>query len=168
MRLSRLLLALCVTLTTTPARAGPITMVKTATTKSDPMSSLLPLAIPGAIIEYQIAMTGGTASATSVQIVDAVPAGMTFCLPTFDLVAGPVVFADTSFLFSSGIGFTYTAVNNASDGLEFSKFTSGTDWTYQPANGAICDTQIKRFRITFSGIFGAGKTANVRYRMQVN
>lgn len=148
--------------------ANPVTIVKSATTKSDPLNNGNPMAIPGAIVEYKLDLTGASSGVTSLEVVDAVPAHMTFCLSTFDLVVGPVVFTDTSFLLSSGIGLLYTAVNNASDGLDFSTASTGTDWSYQPLPSAVCDSAIKRIRIKFTGTFGASKTASVRFRMMVN
>ncbi|MET0360763.1 MAG: hypothetical protein ABW048_03325 [Sphingobium sp.] len=158
-----LLLGLCAG----PAMAAPVTIAKSASTKSDPLNNLNPLAIPGAIVEYKLDLTGATTGVTGLEVVDAVPANMSFCLSTFDLVAGPVVFTDTSFLLSSGIGFTYTAVNNGTDGLDFSTATSGTDWSYQPALSATCDPLIKRIRVKLTGTFGGSKTANLRFRMKV-
>jgi hypothetical protein len=157
-------------LSTTPVAAAPVAMVKTASTKSDPLGNLNPLAVPGAVVEYQVAMTGATTGgAANLEFVDGVPGNMTFCLDNFDLlIAGPVIFTDTSFLLSSGIGFPYTSVGSTTDNLDFSRFASGTDWTYQPGASTGCDTNIRRIRVRFSGTFGTSKTATLRFQMRVN
>lgn len=151
-----------------PVWAAPITMVKTASTKSDPTNTLTaPRAIPGAIVEYKIALTGATSSASGIEFTDQVPPNTSFCLAGFDLSGAPVVFTDTSFLLSSGVGFPFTSIRNTTDNLDFSN-NNGVTWSYQPtADADNCDSQITNIRVRFSGSLGAGKTVQLQFRVRV-
>ena len=149
------------------AMAAPVTMTKTASTKSDPLNNLLPRAIPGAIIEYKVALAGATTSSISLEFMDKVPANTSFCLSGFDLSGAPVVFIDTSFLLSSGLSFPFSSVTSPSDNLDFSK-DNGVTWNYQPTSDANgCDDLVTNIRVRFNGTFGAGKTAQLQFRVRL-
>lgn len=163
-----LLSLLLTSLWVTPAIAAPVTMTKTASTKSDPLNNgLQPRAIPGAIVEYRIAINGATTAATGIEFTDVIPITTSFCLSGFDLSGAPMVFTDTSFLFSSGLSFPYTSVTNAADNLDFSK-DFGATWTYQPtADADGCDNLITNVRVRLNGTFGANKTVQLQFRVKV-
>jgi uncharacterized repeat protein (TIGR01451 family) len=129
--------------------SATITVTKTATVISDPFNlTTNPKAIPGATIEYciQVANTGG-ASATSVQVTDAMPANTTF-------VAGS--------LFAGG---TVTGGVCNADGTAEDDNNTGADET--DPNGANFDTGTTTVTATIPSV-AASATTTARFRVTIN
>jgi trimeric autotransporter adhesin len=136
-----------------------IVLNKTLSVISDPINgSNNPKAIPSAVVQYSISAINQGKGATdnnSVVIADAVPDNTALLVSNFDgSTNGPIKFVDGTTPNNSGLIFTFNALNNSSDSLEFS--TDGTDYTYIPSadtNGV--DNNIRFFRIRPSGAMGA-------------
>lgn len=154
-----------VTCTFTNSRTVPLTVVKVATTISDPVSGTTrPKAIPGAIIEYQVIVTNPAANpvdSNTVFINDQVPTFMD--LRVVDIGgagSGPVQFVDGSP--SSGLTYAPGAdITFSNDG--------GATWTYTPsaiANGT--DPAVTNIRVNPKGIFNANNAQfTIKFRMRV-
>jgi uncharacterized repeat protein (TIGR01451 family) len=130
-------------------QAATITVTKTAVVISDPFNlTTNPKAIPGATIEYciQVANTGG-ASATSVQVTDAMPANTTF-------VAGS--------LFAGG---TVTGGVCNADGTAEDDDSAGADET--DPNGANFNTGTTTMSATIPSV-AASATTTARFRVTIN
>ena len=154
-----------VTCTYTNSKTVPLTLVKVATTISDPVNlTTNPKAIPGAIIEYQIIVTNPAANPVdnnSVVIVDQVPAYLDLRLADMGGPgSGPVLFVNGS----PASGLTYTPgtdVSYSNDG--------GSTWTYTPSAGPNgTDPGVTHVRINPKGAFNANNAQfTIRLRMRV-
>ncbi len=160
-----------VTCTYTNSVTVPLTVVKVATTVSDPINgTTLPKAIPGAIVEYQIIVTNPAATPVdnnTVVITDQIPAHMD--LRVADIAGtgtGPVQFLNGSP--SSGLTYTFTSLSNATDDLLFSS-DGGVTWTYTPSAGANgTDPAVTHVRVNPKGIFNAGNAQfTIKLRMRI-
>jgi uncharacterized repeat protein (TIGR01451 family) len=66
-------------------QSAALSVAKTSTVISDPFSSSNPKAVPGATVEYAIALTNsGAVSATVVTITDPIPVNTTFATGTYN------------------------------------------------------------------------------------
>ncbi len=145
-------------------------VTKLSSVISDPVNNATnPKAIPGALVEYLITVsnTGSEATDTgTVVVTDDAPVDAKMCVA--DLGAsgsGPVIFSSGSP--ASGLTYTYAALGNAGDDLQFSS-DNGASWNYVPtADGDGCDTAITDFRITPSGAFSAASSFTLRVRFIV-
>ncbi|HEY0310558.1 MAG TPA: hypothetical protein VGC43_05470 [Luteimonas sp.] len=160
-----------VTCTWTNSVSVPLTVVKLATTISDPVNGTVnPKAIPGAIIEYTIIFTNPAAVAADPDSI-----AMTDPLPDFvdlrvaDLGgagSGPIAFTDGSP--SSGLTYTFTSLSSTGDDVEFSN-NEGASWTYVPsadANGL--DPAVTHIRVNPKGAFSPGNAQfTLRFRVRV-
>jgi uncharacterized repeat protein (TIGR01451 family) len=140
-----------------------ISVTKVSSVISDPVNGATnPKAIPGALIEYLIAVANngtGPTDVDSVVVLDSGPAEAKLCL--IDRVGGPVVFIDPA---ASGLTYSFVALGSAADNLEFSD-DFGTSWTYTPAADAQgCDANVTSFRLRPGGAFAAGGSINLRVR----
>ncbi len=160
-----------VTCTYTNSVTVPLTVVKVATTVSDPINgTTLPKAIPGAIVEYQIIVTNPAATPVdnnTVVITDQIPAHMD--LRVADIAGtgtGPVQFLNGSP--ASGLTYTFTSLSNATDDLLFSS-DGGATWTYTPSAGANgTDPAVTHVRVNPKGIFNAGNAQfTIKLRMRI-
>jgi parallel beta-helix repeat protein len=142
------------------------TMVKSSSAITDPVNcttagnsaSCTPLGsqkrIPGSVVQYAATLSnaGGPADANTVRITDAIPTQT--ALRVVDIGgagSGPVAFANGTT--SSTLTYTFTALGNGTDDLEFSN-NGGTTWTYTPTAGANgCDTAVTNIRISPKGTF---------------
>ncbi|MCB2067356.1 MAG: DUF11 domain-containing protein [Erythrobacter sp.] len=146
-----------------------LSVTKVSTVISDPVSGTSdPRAIPGALIEYQIAVANlgpSDADTDSVTISDDGPEGAKICFNTGGS-GQPVIFTDGSP--NSGLSLGYVAANDPGDSLEFSS-DNGSSWNYVPVLDADgCDANITDFRLTPPGDFNAGSSFTLRtsYRIE--
>ncbi len=157
--------------------SGPLlTHVKAVTVLSDPFNgSTNPKSIPGAVKLYTAQVTNqgsGPVDHDSLVLTDAVPANTAMLLTDVDTTgSGPVAFVQGPT--SSGLSFTFLALNNPTDDLEFSN-DNGLTWTYAPVpNADGVDPAVTHLRVrlrgSMSGNSGAGNPSfELRWRIRVN
>ncbi|HTO06407.1 MAG TPA: choice-of-anchor X domain-containing protein [Myxococcota bacterium] len=137
-----------------------LVILKSVATISDPIDGTTrPKSIPGAIKEYTITVTNqgaGASDANTIKLADAIPSQAELVVTDIGGAgSGPVLFTQGSP--TSGLTYTFTALNNGADSLEFSN-NGGTTWTYSPtANGNGTDPAVTNIRISPTGAF-AGKS----------
>ena len=152
--------------------AATLSVIKSVQTISDPINGTTsPFNIPGAQLLYIIQVTNsgiGSTDTDTVIINDMIPANTS--LQVTDLGgagSGPVLFIDGSPV--SGLTYTYTALGNLGDDLEFS--TDGVVWTYVPtpdANGV--DANVRYIRVNPKSAMlgnGGGGDPNFELRFMV-
>ncbi len=146
-----------------------LSVTKTSAVISNPVEGATNAkAIPGALIEYIIAVsnTGASSADTGTVFVrDNAPADAKLCLTTYG-AGGPVQFTDGSP--TSGLTYSYTNLSSVTDNLEFSS-NGGSTWTYVPVPDADgCDAAVTNFRIRPGGTFapGTGFTLRARFRVE--
>jgi len=110
-----------------------LTVVKTSVVDSDPFGSANPKAVPGAIVEYTIDITNnGSASATTVEITDSIPANTVF-------VVGSITAGDTiEYSDDNGATWTYVPVGVTDANVTDISVTFNTI-----ANGASASTDFQ-------------------------
>jgi len=153
----------------TPVAWPVLTVVKSATTVSDPISGTInPYNIPGSIIEYRITVTNTGLAATdadSLLLVDPIPADTALVVTD-----PPVTISNAQAI--TGLTLTYTTLNDLNDQVEFS--ADGTDYSLIPiADGNGTDTSVKYLRFSPAGQFNASDgitdpsfTVTFRVRLQ--
>jgi hypothetical protein len=142
---------------------------------SDPLNgSTLPRSIPGSLQLYAVTLTNqgpGPVDGDSVAIIDKVPADTRLFVG--DLGApgsGPVSFVDGAP--ASGLTWTFTALDNAADDLDFSN-DGGVTWTYVPVpdadgyDAAVTDIRM-RPKGTMPGQGVGSPNCELRFRVSVN
>jgi uncharacterized repeat protein (TIGR01451 family) len=140
-----------------------LSITKVSAVISDPVNlTNNPKAIPGALVEYLIAIANTGSVATdpdSVVVVDDGPADAKLC--QIARAGGPVVFNDPG---GSGLTYSFAALGSAVDNLDFSD-DDGASWTYAPtADGEGCDSAVTSFRVRPGGGLEAGRSFNLRVR----
>ncbi|MET0988945.1 MAG: hypothetical protein ABW034_26455 [Steroidobacteraceae bacterium] len=158
------------------AGAPNLTHQKTVAVLSDPLNTTTqPKSIPGAIERYTVRLTNtgpATVDGNSLSITDAIPANTAlYVLDQGAAGSGPIAFMNGTP--ASGVTWTYTALNNTTDDLEFSN-DGGTTWTYTPtpnANG--CDPAVTHIRLRPDGTMAASSGAGnpwfeLRFQVRVN
>ena len=120
--------------------------VKSVAVISDPLSSPSPHALPGAVVEYSIAVVndGQRLDDDSVIITDALPDDVKL------IVSGGSAFQFTDGAIGSDLSLDWVNSSSAVDGVSFS--TDGVDFSYVPtldSDGA--DAAIKYVRFNFDG-----------------
>lgn len=154
------------------AHGAALVIGKTSAVVSDPLNDLLPLRIPGAVVDYTVTISNpaanGTTAVTSVVFSDAIPAKTTMRVSDLAGTAkGPVDFVD-GLLPSSALSYTYTSLSSTTDRLDFSN-DGGTTWTYVPtpdANGY--DPGVTNVRVRMVGNQAAASSFTLRFRVKVN
>jgi hypothetical protein len=151
-----------------------LTLTKMVNIFWDPVNlGVNPKYIPGALAEYIIIATnsGGPADNNSTVITDPVPANTALYANDIGGVgSGPVLF--TNGAAASGLSYTFTALNNFADDVDFSN-DNGATWTYVPVPGADgCDTAVTNLRVNPKGIFVGNPVPpnpsfNLRFRVCV-
>lgn len=133
-----------------------LTIVKSVVVYSDPFNvGSNPKAIPGALMTYTITVlnsgAGPVDSGTTV-ITDPVPANAALFVSDINGAgSGPVLFTQGST--SSGLSYTFAALGNAGDDVDFSN-NSGATWSYVPIPGVDgCDPLVTHLRINPKGRF---------------
>ena len=157
------------------ASAAALTITKTYADVSDPIDgTVLPKAIPGAVIDYTIKVSNPNAVtvAKSIVITDSItttlPAGADYYVG--DLAgAGPVVFTDggVAGIGGSGLTYTYTSLASTTDSLSFSN-DGGVTWTYVPTPDTDgYDAAVTNIRVSPSSNFAASGSFTLRLRIRV-
>ncbi|MCA0977836.1 DUF11 domain-containing protein [Qipengyuania flava] len=146
-----------------------LNVTKVSHVVSDPVNGATnPKAIPGALVEYLISVTNTGKEATdpnSLIVRDNTPVDAKMCLTTFAGNSGPILFSAGSP--SSGLNYSFTALNDSSDHLDFSS-DGGASWAYTPSPDADgCDAAITHFRLRPTGAFAASSTFTARVRFIV-
>jgi uncharacterized repeat protein (TIGR01451 family) len=158
-----------VTCTWTDEGTVPLTIVKLAVVRSDPVNDVdNPKAIPGAIVEYQIVVTNPSANAVdadSIFVRDPLPDHIDLRVSDFALAgSGPIQFVDGSP--SSALSYTFTSLGSAGDDVEFSD-DDGATWTYTPVPDVDgVDPNVTDIRINPKGAF-AGNNAQFTLKFRV-
>ena len=155
--------------------AGPtLQLRKQVQLISDPLNgATLPRSIPGSVQLYVVRLTNqgtGPVDGNSVAVIDQIPPDTRMYVG--DLGApgsGPVVFANGAP--SSALTWTYTALNNAADDLDFSN-DGGVTWTYVPVpDGSGYDAAVTHIRMRPKGTMpgqGVGSpNFELRFRVMV-
>jgi parallel beta-helix repeat protein len=134
---------------------GPsLTFLKSVQVFSDPVNGTTnPKSIPGSAQTYTLRVTnqgGGTLDNNSVSVTDAIAANTKLFVGNVGGPgSGPIAFTNGSP--SSGLSWTFTALNNATDDLEFSN-DGGVTWGYSPAADAEgCDSTVTHIRLSPKG-----------------
>ena len=156
--------------------SGPtIVFAKSVAATSDPVNlAVNPKSIPGSVQLYNLRVTnqgGGPVDTNAVVIVDAVPANTRLFVGNLGAPgSGPVLFVNGSP--SSALTWTFTALNSATDDVDFSN-NGGTTWTYVPvpdANGY--DAAVTHLRLrpkgTMPGNAGGNPYFELRFQVTVN
>ena len=155
---------------------GPTLLVaKTVSPTSDPINGTTnPKSIPGSVQLYNVRVTNqgsGPVDNNAVAIVDSVPANTRLFVGDLGGAgSGPIQFVNGSP--SSALTWTFTALNSATDDVDFSN-DSGATWTYVPvpdANGydAAVTTLRLRPKGTMPGNAGGNPYFELRFRVTVN
>lgn len=147
-----------------------LSVTKLSSIISDPVNvTSNPKAIPGAVIEYLITVSNTGSEPTdsdTVVVTDDAPADAKMCLADLSGTgSGPIVFGAGSP--SSGLNYSFSALGDTGDDLEFSS-NNGATWTYSPtADADGCDGAISNFRISPSGAFANSTSFTLRVRFKV-
>lgn len=153
------------------AHADALSVVKTSAVVSDPLNDLLPVRVPGAVVDYTATITNPLANATTtvtgIVYSDAIPART--ALRVLDLAStgtGPVAFADG--LPASNLAYRYTSLSDSGDALDFSN-DGGAHWTYVPMPDSDgYDAGVTNIRLRLSGNQAPGGSFTLRFRVRVN
>ena len=150
-------------ITSTRRSIALLQITKTSSVISDPVNGTTnPKLIPGAEVEYVITVSNvgaGTVDASSLVLLDVMPAGMAFAVGT------PVTFTN---------GTTTSGLNafNAATMVTYSQANGGVaPYTYTPTG--TFDTRVRGIRIAPTGTMAAASSATarpsftVRFRAQV-
>ena len=154
---------------------GPTLQVaKLVTTESDPFNGATnPRSIPGGVKRYSLTVRNQGAGAVdnnSVSIVDKIPANTRLFVGNLGAPgSGPVAFVNGTP--SSALTWTFTALNSATDDLDFSN-NGGATWTYVPVpDGAGYDAAVTDIRLRPKGLMPGGvggPNFELQFRVMVN
>lgn len=145
----------------------PLSVSKVSALISDPVNAETnPFHIPGALLEYTIVVGNPNAGAIdpdSVAVTDIAPGETRLCLNDLGGAgSGPIQFIDGTT--SSALTYTFTALNDAADDLEFSNDNGATfDYAAIP-DGQGCDAAITHFRVKPTGAFAASSEFTLKAR----
>jgi len=141
---------------------------------SDPVNGITnPKSIPGAIEVYTIRITNqgpGAVDNNSVMVNDSVPANTKLFVGDVGAPgSGPIAFTDGAP--SSGLTWTFSALNSATDDLDFSN-DGGATWTYNPTAAVDgCDVAVTTIRMRPKGVMpgnaGGAPFFELRFRVRV-
>lgn len=138
-----------------------ITIAKSVVAYSDPANATTnPKAIPGSEMLYTITMTNsgnGAVDNNTTVVTDPIPANTALYVSDINgFGSGPVRFTDGAT--ASGLTYTFTALGNMVDDVDFSS-DSGATWVYVPTPGADgCDPLVTNLRIIPKGTFVGNAT----------
>jgi hypothetical protein len=155
---------------------GPaLRVAKTVAPTSDPINGVTnPKSIPGSVQLYNVRVTnqgGGPVDNNAVAIVDTVPANTRLFVGNLGAPgSGPVAFVNGTP--SSALTWTFTALNNLTDDVDFSN-DGGVTWTYVPVPDADgYDAAVTTLRLrpkgTMPGNGGGDPYFELRFRVTVN
>jgi len=147
---------------------------KTVAVYSDPVNGTTnPKSIPGAIQQYIVRVTNqgtGAVDNNSALVTDTVPTNTKLFVGDLGAPSsGPVAF--TNGTPSSGLTWTFVALNNGTDDLEFSN-NNGATWIYSPTPDAdLCDVAVTNIRMrpkgTMTGSAGGDPYFELRFRVRI-
>lgn len=160
-----------VTCTWTDTPSVPLTIVKLAMVRSDPINGTVnPKAIPGATVEYQLILTNPAPTAVdsgTIVVTDPIPANVDLRVADISgASSGPVLFTNGSP--SSGLTYTFSGLASATDDVDFSN-DNGATWTYVPTpDAAGLDSAVTDIRIRPQGSFAPNNAQfTLRFRVVV-
>ena len=153
---------------TATAFSAALLVTKSSAVVSDPQGNLLPKAVPGAEVDYTIAVANPAANALSavngVTFFDAIPPRTILKVTDYALLnPGPVAFTPGL----STLAYSFTGFGSDTDSLSFSA-DSGATWTYRPvpdANGY--DARVTNIRVVATGAHLSGTSFSIRFRVKV-
>jgi hypothetical protein len=140
-----------------------ISVVKSVAVFSDPIhgentTNRYAKALPSSILTYTISAANagpGIAVDDSIIITDGFPDNTHMLVKDFDDISGQGPIFEVSSAQSSGLTYTFTALDSNSDDLEFSD-NNGASFTYSPTPDSDgIDKNITHFRINPKGVFQA-------------
>lgn len=149
---------------------APLMASKVVSTVSDPVNGTAnPKAIPGAKMDYTIAVSNPTGRATdagSVIVTDALPANVKLSLADLGAAgSGPVAFTDGSP--ATGLTYNFSALSSTTDDVAFSS-DGGATFTYSPtANAQGIDPAVTHIRINPKGAQAPATSFQARFRVVV-
>ena len=153
--------------------APSMSLVKTSQTDSDPTGASNPKSIPGAVVEYTIAVTNsgpGSADADSIVINDLLPGEARLL---FDPVSDdPLVFEDGAV--PSGLSYTFGSLADPADDVRFSNDGGATSVTpvVDPVSGLdLTSPRINHLRINPKGTLletSSGPSFSLRLKVQLD
>ncbi len=143
-----------------------LTILKTSTVLSDPVSGSNPKRIPLAVVRYDVSVTNtgpGTVDSGTLVITDPVPAAASMYVATTS--GDPVVFLNGAT--ASGLTYNYAA------NVTYSSVGASGPWTHSPvpdANGF--DAAVRAVRIAPTGVMSAAGSGNpsftIQFRIRIN
>jgi hypothetical protein len=147
----------------------PLTLVKSASTHSDPFNDTInPKSIPGSFTTYTITVTNGASNnitSNSINLIDAVPANTELYVNDVNGAgSGPVAYnAGTS-----GLTYTFTSLASGTDRLDFSN-NGGATYTYSPTPNIYgVDPSVTNIRIRpGAAAMGTNRSFTVSFRVRV-
>jgi uncharacterized repeat protein (TIGR01451 family) len=170
-RFAGFILTSALALTGTGAGAAALGVVKTSAVVSDPLNDVLPLRVPGAVLDYTVTVTNplanGTTTVSNVIYSDPIPDKTAlYVLDLAGVGKGPVVFSNG--LPASNLTYTYTTISDTGDALDFSN-DGGLHWTYvpMPDSGGF-DAGVTNIRVRLTGNQTTGGSFALRFRVRVN
>jgi parallel beta-helix repeat protein len=150
--------------------AGPnLQVLKLVQPLTDPVNNFTnPKSIPGSVQRYTVRVTNqgtGPVDNNSVLIVDKIPTNTKMFVGNLGLPgSGPVAFVNGTP--SSALTWTFTALNNLTDDLDFSN-DGGTTWTYVPtADGQDCDAAVTDIRLRPKGTMPGQGVGSPNFELQ--
>ncbi len=150
--------------------AGPnLQVIKLVAPLTDPVNNgTNPKSIPGSTQRYTVRVTNqgtGPVDNNSVLIVDKIPTNTKMFVGNLGLPgSGPVAFVNGTP--SSALTWTFTALNNLADDLDFSN-DGGTTWTYVPtADAQRCDAAITDIRMRPKGTMPGQGVGSPNFELQ--
>lgn len=156
------------------AAAASLQIVKSSSVVSDQVNTVNPRALPGADVDFALTVTNpganSLAAVGSVTVTDTIPATARLRVGDYGAAgSGPVSFADGNLLGAgltgSGLTYTFKALGNTTDGLEFS---DGTSWSYVPvADADGYDGKVRAIRVTLAGNQVSGTAFQLKYRVRL-
>lgn len=146
-----------------PLGTPNLTIDKTAEVLQDPINGTSdPKAIPGATINYIVETTNsgsGGADTDTFKVIDQIPANTFLFVTDYNATTpGPVQFTDGAV--ASGLIYSFTALDDTNDDVEFSD-DGGATWDYEPtANTEGVDPTVTHIRINPKGTLANSSGGN--------
>lgn len=152
-------------------------ILKSVEAYSDPINGTTsPKALPGSVMTYTILVTNtgpGSVDDNTTFITDPIPANTELFVGDIGAPgAGPVLFSDGAT--ASGLSYTFTALNDGTDGLSFADLLTAPAYTKADvtADANQCDATVTNLKISLNGIFAASDGTNnpsftVKFRVRV-
>lgn len=151
--------------TYTNDKIQPLTVNKTSAAYWDPVNGTTnPKMIPGGIVTYTISVSNPgnlPTTADSIIAMDPLPALVSMIVGDIGgSGSGPIGFNPVT----SGLSYTFSALSNMSDDLDFSS-DGGATWNRVPSPGPNnADATVTHFRIRPKGVMAAGSTFSFIFR----